>query len=90
MELAELVHAAGEGDQGAWNSIVERFGGLHVMCNNAGISGPRRRFLDDELADFETQMRVNVFGVPETPMRAVGRSDSTAVKRSAVAGYSWA
>jgi RNA polymerase sigma factor (sigma-70 family) len=28
VELAELVHAAGEGDQGAWNSIVERFGGL--------------------------------------------------------------
>lgn len=28
MELAELVHAAGEGDQAAWNSIVERFGGL--------------------------------------------------------------
>ena len=33
------------------------------MVNNAGISGPRRRFLDDELADFEAQMRVNVFGV---------------------------
>ncbi len=28
MELAELVHAAGEGDQRAWNAIVERFGGL--------------------------------------------------------------
>jgi RNA polymerase sigma factor (sigma-70 family) len=28
MELAELVHAAGEGDQEAWNAIVERFGGL--------------------------------------------------------------
>ena len=28
MELAELVHAAGDGDQAAWNSIVERFGGL--------------------------------------------------------------
>jgi NAD(P)-dependent dehydrogenase (short-subunit alcohol dehydrogenase family) len=42
---------------------VERFGGLHVMCNNAGISGPRRRFLDDDLGDFESLMRVNVFGV---------------------------
>jgi RNA polymerase sigma factor (sigma-70 family) len=28
LELAELVHAAGEGDQTAWNSIVERFSGL--------------------------------------------------------------
>jgi NAD(P)-dependent dehydrogenase (short-subunit alcohol dehydrogenase family) len=49
--------------QRAVDAAVERFGGLHVMVNNAGISGPRRRFLDDELADFEDQMRVNVFGV---------------------------
>jgi NAD(P)-dependent dehydrogenase (short-subunit alcohol dehydrogenase family) len=42
---------------------VERFGGLHVMCNNAGIGGPHRRFLDDELNDFDTLMHVNVFGV---------------------------
>src|SRR5439155_1053967 len=28
---------------------VAHFGGLHVMCNNAGISGSRRRFLDDDL-----------------------------------------
>ena len=28
MELAELVDAAGEGDQEAWNAIVEQFGGL--------------------------------------------------------------
>jgi NAD(P)-dependent dehydrogenase (short-subunit alcohol dehydrogenase family) len=42
---------------------VERFGGLHVMCNNAGIGGPHRRFLDDELTDFDSLMRVNVLGV---------------------------
>jgi NAD(P)-dependent dehydrogenase (short-subunit alcohol dehydrogenase family) len=42
---------------------VEQFGGLDVMCNNAGISGPRRNFLDDEFADFDAQMRVNVFAV---------------------------
>jgi NAD(P)-dependent dehydrogenase (short-subunit alcohol dehydrogenase family) len=42
---------------------VARFGGLQVMCNNAGISSPGRRFLDDELNDFEGLMRVNVFGV---------------------------
>lgn len=28
VDLADLVHAAGEGDQAAWNAIVERFGGL--------------------------------------------------------------
>jgi NAD(P)-dependent dehydrogenase (short-subunit alcohol dehydrogenase family) len=42
---------------------VGRFGGLHVMCNNAGIGGPHRRFLDDDLRDFDSLMRVNVLGV---------------------------
>ncbi len=28
VDLADLVHAAAEGEQGAWNAIVERFGGL--------------------------------------------------------------
>jgi NAD(P)-dependent dehydrogenase (short-subunit alcohol dehydrogenase family) len=42
---------------------VARFGGLHVMVNNAGISSSRRRFLDDNLADFERVMAVNVLGV---------------------------
>ncbi len=49
--------------QAAVDFAVERFGGLHVMCNNAGIGGRRRRFLDDDLDDFEALMRVNVFGV---------------------------
>jgi len=42
---------------------VERFDGLHIMCNNAGISSPGRRLLDDDLRDFDALMRVNVFGV---------------------------
>jgi len=42
---------------------VERFGGLHVMCNNAGIGGSFRRFLDDDFADFDRVMAVNIFGV---------------------------
>ena len=41
---------------------VEHFGGLHVMFNNAGISGSQRRFLDDDLRDFERVMAVNLFG----------------------------
>src|ERR671914_337228 len=31
---------------------VERFGGLHVMFNNAGTSGPLKRFLEEDLEDF--------------------------------------
>lgn len=44
-------------------TAVERFGGLHVMVNNAGISGPLRRLLDDDFADFQRVMAVNVLGV---------------------------
>ncbi|HWC38603.1 MAG TPA: SDR family oxidoreductase [Acidimicrobiales bacterium] len=40
------------------------FGGLHVMVNNAGVSGSRYgRFLDDPLDDFQRVMGVNLFGV---------------------------
>ncbi len=49
---------------------VERFGGLHVMCNNAGISGRRRRFLRDDLDDFDALTRVNLFGVMAGCQRA--------------------
>jgi len=49
---------------------VERFGGLHVMFNNAGIAGPMARFLNDDLADFDRIMRVNVLGVMLGSQRA--------------------
>jgi len=43
---------------------VETFGGLHVMFNNAGISGARHpRLLDDDLADFHQVTAVNLLGV---------------------------
>jgi NAD(P)-dependent dehydrogenase (short-subunit alcohol dehydrogenase family) len=43
---------------------VQRFGGLDIMVNNAGISGTMHRsFLDDDLADFRRIMAVNVLGV---------------------------
>jgi NAD(P)-dependent dehydrogenase (short-subunit alcohol dehydrogenase family) len=49
---------------------VERFGGLHVMCNNAGIGGSFKRFLDDDFADFDRVMAVNIFGVMIGSQRA--------------------
>ena len=64
------------------NFAVERFGGLHVMCNNAGIGGPRRRFLDDELVDFEAQMRVNIFGVMVGPSAPAVTWPATVAARS--------
>jgi len=43
---------------------VERFGGLHIMFNNAGISGAQyARFLDDELKDFQHVVGINLFGM---------------------------
>jgi NAD(P)-dependent dehydrogenase (short-subunit alcohol dehydrogenase family) len=43
---------------------VERFGGLDVMFNNAGISGSRtERLLEHDFSDFEKVMAVNVLGV---------------------------
>lgn len=46
------------------SAAVENFGALHVMVNNAGVSGTmHRRFLDDDLADFDAVMRINVRAV---------------------------
>jgi NAD(P)-dependent dehydrogenase (short-subunit alcohol dehydrogenase family) len=46
------------------STAVEKFGGLQVMVNNAGVSGTmHRRFMDDDLADFHQVMGVNVLGV---------------------------
>lgn len=45
-------------------AAAEKFGGLHVMVNNAGISTTMHpRFFDDDLADFHRVMAVNVLGV---------------------------
>jgi len=50
---------------------VARFGGLHVMFNNAGISGGvHGPFLDDDLSDFERVIAVNLFGVMVGSQRA--------------------
>ncbi len=49
---------------------IARFGGLHVMFNNAGISSSFRRFLKDDLSDFERVMAVNLYGVMVGSQRA--------------------
>jgi NAD(P)-dependent dehydrogenase (short-subunit alcohol dehydrogenase family) len=42
---------------------VERFGGLHVMANNAGVASSMTRFLHDDLSDFRRVVDINVLGV---------------------------
>jgi NAD(P)-dependent dehydrogenase (short-subunit alcohol dehydrogenase family) len=43
---------------------VSRYGGLHVMVNNAAIAGPRHHsLLDMDFAAFDRVLRVNLLGV---------------------------
>lgn len=52
---------------------IEHFGDLHVMYNNAGISGAvHHSFLEDDLADFNQVIGVNLFGLM-VGCRAAGR-----------------
>jgi NAD(P)-dependent dehydrogenase (short-subunit alcohol dehydrogenase family) len=65
---AAVFHAVDVADPEAVRGLVEfgltSFGGLHVMVNNAGVSGTMHRsFLDDDLADFNKVMGVNLLGV---------------------------
>jgi NAD(P)-dependent dehydrogenase (short-subunit alcohol dehydrogenase family) len=57
--------------QGLVDFAVTRFGGLHVIFNNAGIPGARHeRLLDDDLKDFQIVMGVNLLGVMLGTQRA--------------------
>ena len=49
---------------------VDRFGGLDIMFNNAGIGSPLKRFLPDDLTDFSRIISVNLFGVIAGTQRA--------------------
>ncbi|MEY2942884.1 MAG: hypothetical protein RLY97_898, partial [Pseudomonadota bacterium] len=64
--MATYVHCdvANRDDvQAAVDLAVARFGGLHIMFNNAGMScGAYPDFVDDRLDDFDRVMRVNVLG----------------------------
>ncbi|MFT3665431.1 SDR family NAD(P)-dependent oxidoreductase [Piscinibacter sp.] len=62
----------------AVQGVVERFGALHVLVNNAGIEGVNKPTHELPLADWERVMAVNVTGVflctkhAIAPLRAAG------------------
>lgn len=71
-----------EAIQAAVDLAVARFGGLHVMMNNAGIScGAYPDFLDDRLDDFDRVMHVNLLA----PMLGT-QFAARAMKAAGVAG----
>ena len=49
---------------------VDRFGGLDIMFNNAGVGSPMKRFLTDDLEDFSRILGVNLLGVIAGSQRA--------------------
>ena len=63
------VALAGETDA-LIDFAIHRFGGLHVMFNNAGIGGAFKPFLDDDFGDFDRVIAVNLYGVMVGSQRA--------------------
>jgi NAD(P)-dependent dehydrogenase (short-subunit alcohol dehydrogenase family) len=49
---------------------VSRFGGLDIMFNNAGVGSELKRFINDDLEDFDRIIGVNLFGVIVGSQRA--------------------
>lgn len=49
---------------------VDRFGGLDIMFNNAGVGSALKRFLPDDLSDFTRIINVNLFGTIVGAQRA--------------------
>ena len=61
--LAEVVDVADAGAMdGFARAILERFGAVHVVCNNAGV-GSGGRMWELTTQDWEHAMRPNLWGV---------------------------
>ena len=92
-EHASFAHtdvADADSVQAAIDHATERFGALHVMVNNAGISGSQRRLMQDDLRDFGRVMAVDLFGVmvgTQRAARAMGEGGSV-INITSIAGIS--
>ena len=76
--------------QTAIDRAQEHFGALHVMVNNAGISGSFRRLMDDDLRDFDRVIAVDLYGVmvgTQRAARAMGEGGSI-INVTSIAGIS--
>ena len=72
------------------DATVERFGGLHVLVNNAGVASAMVRFLHDDLDDFRRVTDINLLGVLLCTQRAARHmkehGGGTVVNLSSTAG----
>ena len=76
--------------EAAVDTACDRFGALHVMVNNAGIAGSPRRFMDDDLRDFDRVMAVDLYGVIVGTQRAARRmgEGGSVINVTSIAGMS--
>ncbi len=44
-------------------AIIEKYGALHIACNNAGIGGPRTPIGESHVQEWEDTIRINLLGV---------------------------
>lgn len=90
-----VANAADEGAVSAlFAQIVEVWGGLEVLCANAGIAGPTALVEDVELADWRACVSVNLEGAflaakYATPMMKAAKSGSIIVTSSTAGQYGY-
>lgn len=82
--------ASADDVQAAVDFTLGHFGELHVMVNNAGISSSPRRFMDDDLRDFDRVMAVDLYGVMVGTQRAVASmgEGGSVINITSIAGIS--
>lgn len=90
-----VANAADEGSvQALFDEIAEQWGGLEVLCANAGIAGPTALVEDVELADWRACVSVNLEGAflaakYATPIMKAAKAGSIIVTSSTAGQYGY-
>lgn len=90
-----VANAADEGSvQALFDEIAEQWGGLEVLCANAGIAGPTALVEDVDLADWRACVSVNLEGAflaakYATPIMKAAKAGSIIVTSSTAGQYGY-